>query len=447
MAIVVKIGPDGMGATVDIDRNGDEAVLVESVLHALAEAGVTCGVDAVACNEIVSAINQQPSVRTISRTVARGTPPIQGEAGNLELVVEYKRNTVGLPGEFGSIDFHERGSYTPIAMGQLIANIKLPTAGSPGKDVRGNEIPTTPGERARFTAGHGTKLEAGGTELRATRHGDLRCSGDVIEVMDIIKVAGNLDYSAGSIECDGPVRIEGDVLPGFHIRAGGDVFVGGIVDAAEITTRGSLVVGQGVLGGSRICVNGKVTLGYVRESYLECDGPIAILKEAVNSTVVSGESITIPGNARVVGGRLFARNRIEVGTAGSAKGIPTTLAAGVNPLKELRAAMLASEIHRADTVQKRIGKLKNMASPDQHAVLDHILSLASAKRDDHAEELEALQAGEINAENCRVQVKNEIHTGVRICIGKGEMTMKEERRNATFYYDVGSGQVVQVSKG
>lgn len=447
MAIVVKIDHDGMGAIVDIDRNGDEPIHVESVLHALAEAGVTFGIDPSACDEIVAKINQQPSGSRISHTIARGTRPVQGENGAVEMAVEYTRNLVGLPGEFGTIDFHERGSYTPIAIGQLIANVKLPTTGSPGKDVRGTEISTTPGERARLTAGQGTKLEAGGTELRAARHGDLRCFGDVIEVMDIIKISGNLDYAAGSIECDGPVRIEGDVLPGFHIRAGGDVFVGGVVEAAEITTRGSLVVGQGILGGSRICANSKITLGYVRESYLECDGPIAILKEAVNSTIVSGDSIVVPERGRVVGGRLFARNRINIGTAGSPKGTPTTLAAGVNPLKDFREAKLASDIHRADGVQIRIGKMKGLASPAQHEELDHILSLASAKREGHAEELEALQADEVKLADCRIQVNDEIHNGVRICIGKGEMTIQDERRNATFYYDADSGQVVQITKG
>ena len=272
------------------------------------------------------------------------------------MAVEYTRNLIGLPDHSGSIDFHERGSFTPIAKGQLIANIKLPTAGFPGKDVHGIEIKTAQGVRAQLTAGQGTKLEAGGTELRAARHGDLRCVGAVIEVMDIIKVSGNLDYGVGSIECDGPVRIEGDVLPGFHVRAGGDVFIGGVVDAAEITAGGTLTVAQGILGGSRICAKGKLTIGYVRESYLECDGAIAIMREAVNSTVVSGDSIVIPENGRVVGGRLLARTNIEVGVAGSPRGAPLQAAAGVNPLKDLRAAKLASDIHRANGVEARVTK-------------------------------------------------------------------------------------------
>jgi hypothetical protein len=125
----------------------------------------------------------------------------------------------------------------------------------------------------------------------------------------------------------------------------------------------------------------------------------------------------------------------------------TALSVGVSPLKALRAAKLAADIHRADGVQKRIGLMKGLASTDQHDVLVHILSLEAAKRESHAEELAALQAGEVKVSDCRIEVKHKIHAGVRICIGKGEMTIPDERENVTFYYDAGSGQVVQVTKG
>ncbi|HLQ79148.1 MAG TPA: FapA family protein [Terriglobia bacterium] len=446
MAIVVRINQDKMSAIVEIDRTVEEPVLLQSLVHALSEAGINHGVDDAACNEIIAAINAQPPGARLSGTVAHGTLPVPGEDGSVTMAVEYNRNLIGLPGQFGAIDFHERGSFTPIEKSQLIATIKLPTNGLPGKDVRGNELTTTPGVRASLTAGQGTKLETGGTELRAARHGDLRCTGDVIEVMDVIKVSGNLDYNVGSIECEGPVRVEGDVLPGFHIRAGGDVMVGGIVDAAEITTGGTLTVGQGVLGKSRICAKTKITVGYVRESYLECDGAVAILKEAVNSTIISGDSIVIPENGRVVGGRLLALKNIELGIAGSPKGIPTVLAAGVNPLKDMRAAKLASDIRRADAVQARIDRVKGLAKPDQHEVLDQLLSHAASKREIHAEELAALQTEQTQITACRIVVKKNVHSGVQIRIGRGDMTLQDERNNATFYFDAESGQVVQVTR-
>jgi len=217
--MVVKIKQDRMSAIVEIDRTLDEPVLIQSLLHALTEAGVMHGVDDAACNEMVAAINVQPPGGRLSGIVARGSLPVAGEDGSVKMAVEYTRNLIGLPGQFGAIDFHERGSFTPIDKDQLIATIKLPTEGVTGKDVSGNELSTIPGTRASLTAGQGTKLEAGGTELRAARHGDLRCTGDVVEVLDIIKVSGNVDYNIGSIECDGPVRVEGDVLSGFHIRS------------------------------------------------------------------------------------------------------------------------------------------------------------------------------------------------------------------------------------
>src|SRR5271169_4434260 len=107
-------------------------------------------------------------------------------------------------------------------------------------------------------------------------------------------VTGNLDYTVGNIDCEGPVRVEGDVLPGFHIRAGGDVWIGGLVDNAEVTTTGVVTVAQGALGGSRISGRRGIKAGYVREAYMESDANIFIAREALNSTVVCGDTIVIP---------------------------------------------------------------------------------------------------------------------------------------------------------
>ena len=71
----------------------------------------------------------------------------------------------------------------------------------------------------------------------------------------------------------------------------------------------------------------------------------------------------------------------------------------------------------------------------------------ATKRDVHAgSNLAALQAEETQIAACRISVKKEVHPGVRIRIGTGEMTIQDERRNAAFYFDTESGQVVQVTK-
>lgn len=444
MAIVVRVQRDKMEAIVEVERQGDDALDVDAIRRALTDAGVTYGIDDKACSDLVHALNQAPSGTKISQPVAHGTLPIDGEDGRIELAVEYVRNPVGLLRESGSIDFHEHGSFTPIVVGQLIAKIALPTAGAPGSDVLGGPLKPNPGRRARFSAGAGTKLEAGGTELRATRHGDLRCTGELIEVLDVIRVPGNLDYAVGSIKCEGPVRIEGDVLPGFHIHAGGDVWVGGVVDAAEVTSGGAVTVAQGVLKGGCICANGKIMVGYAREAYLESNSNIVISKEALNSTVVCGDSIALPESGRVVGGRLIAQNRIEAGIAGHEKGIPTVLAAGVDALKELRRAKLAADIREADRVQTRVGKIKEVARPDNQAILDQLLARVATKQAGSADELAKLNRKKMELAHCQIKVKRRLHAGVRIRIGAEDLEIQDDLPGATFHYDAGSGQVVQV---
>ena len=434
-----------MEAAVEVHRQNDSLLDIDAIKHALTEAGVTDGIDENACKELVDIVNNLPVSGRARLQVARAAPPIDGENGRFEMVVEYHRDRVGLLREFGRIDFHERGAFTPIEKGQLIAKNFLPTPGVAGKTVLGQEIKPKPGDPAKFTAGQGTKLEANKTELRATRAGDLQCIDDLIEVLDKIRVAGDLDFTVGSIECEGQVRIEGDVLPGFHVHARGDVFVSGVVDSAEINSQGTVVIAQSVLRGSRISAKQSIAVGSVRDAYLESAGNIKILTEAINSTVIANDSIVIPKAGRVIGGRLWAKNQIEVGTAGHEKGILTVLAAGLNPHEELQAAKLQAKIGWASQVEAQAIKLKEVAASEQHPQLDELASRQATKREQDEEELNELKQKKVEYENCRIKVSPDLHSGVRIRIGPAELATGDEQQPATFYYDNESGQVVEVN--
>jgi uncharacterized protein (DUF342 family) len=443
MPIVVKISQDNMEAVVEVERHDDSLIDADAIRRALDASGVKAGIDEEACGELAEMINRIPIRTSISHVVARGVSPVDGEDGRMELAVKYKLAPVGVADEHGSIDFHLRYPFTPIAAGQLIARIIPPTSGTAGMNVLGATIVAEPGKRATVSRGQGTRFEAAGLELRATRAGDLRCDGELIEVLDVIRVPGNLDYGAGSIDCAGGVRVEGDVLPGFHIHAGGDVWIAGVVDSAEVRSGGSVTVGQGILRGSLISATKSITTGYVREAYLESEGNVNIMVEAVNSTVVSGDTIVLRKGAKVVGGRLVARNRIEGGIAGHVNAVPTTLVAGVDALMELRAAKLASTIKRAEALQARVARIKHLAEPDRQAALSQLHSRFDIKREQHAKELAQLTQKELALAASRIQL-HQIHPGVRIRIGPGEISIEQEHpHGAAFHYDIGSGHVVQ----
>src|SRR5712691_7648101 len=150
MAIVVRVSNDRMEAILEVERQNDEPLDVDAVKRALADGGVTYGIDEQACNEFITEVNQAPPDTKHHAVLARGVLPVHGTDGRVEMAVEYVRNTVGTLTDSGAIDFHNRGSFTPIAQGQLIANMVLPTAGTPGTDVLGTPIKANPGSRARL---------------------------------------------------------------------------------------------------------------------------------------------------------------------------------------------------------------------------------------------------------------------------------------------------------
>ena len=103
--------------------------------HALEAAGVCHGIDENACHQLVGLVDDIPVGARARHPVAHGAPPIDGEAGNMEMTVEYTRNLVGLRDESDSVNFRDRGSFTSIEKDQLIAQIVLPTPGTPGTNV------------------------------------------------------------------------------------------------------------------------------------------------------------------------------------------------------------------------------------------------------------------------------------------------------------------------
>ena len=241
------------------------------------------------------------------------------------------------------------------------------------------------------------------------------------------------------------MRVEGDVLPEFHIRAGGDVTIGGVVDGAEVTVGGEVVIRQGLIRDSRITAKGNIKVGYVSNSYVECEGDVSILKEALHSTVLSKTSITLPATGRVVGGSLLAQKNIEVGVAGDLNGRRTVLSAGVDPTKRLKAAKLLARIQEAESVQTKIKRIKESASPERIEHMEQLLSTELAMQEKRIEELVRLQAGNADLKKCFIKIRKNAHPGVAVQIGPGELEIDGEYRSATFHYDPKSGEVVGLS--
>ena len=122
-------------------------------------------------------------------------------------------------------------------------------------------------------------------------------------------------------------------------------------------------------------------------------------------------------------------------------GLPTTLAVGVKPLQALAEIRLAAET-RAKAVKAQVNGMRHVSDSGQQATLDEQwLSREKMKWKQSTEDLPGPESADDQYADCRIKVSREIHPGVRVCIGPGELKIKDEHRGATFHYDVESGEV------
>jgi len=128
--------------------------------------------------------------------------------------------------------------------------LKIPfTKGIDGFDVFGHIIKATPGRDIKLPTGKNTVLSADGLKLLADKDGVISFSDSNVDILDIITIDGNVDFSTGNISHKGDVFIKGDVLPDFKVIAGGDIKIGGVVEGAYIESeKGSVIIHSGVLG-------------------------------------------------------------------------------------------------------------------------------------------------------------------------------------------------------
>ncbi|MBI2892523.1 MAG: DUF342 domain-containing protein [Deltaproteobacteria bacterium] len=450
MAIEVEISGDGMSAWATVVREEDVETTLPVLRAALRSAGVAFGIDVRALLALVEEVKARAAGERIRRQIASGAPRVDGTDARVEILVEDPRRSGGTERQDGRIDFRDQGQFVAVARDQLLARLHPGKPGTDGRDVRGRKIGATPAQTARLPEGSGTKVAGAGLELRAKRAGVLRTEPGRISVDELLRIAGDLDYRVGNIDCRGSVQIRGDVLPDFHIRADGDVWIDGSIDSVEVKAGGTVHVGQGILRGSRVHAAMDVSAGHLIESYVEAGRDVLVQREVLHSTVNAGGSVLVrPGSAgdphagRIVGGAVRARLRLEAAVAGKKSGVATELVVGVDPLVAIRCLQLRAEAERLRSNARRFERLRPLTATRMAPELDR---LAQAQEEDLRRielELARLEAARSPDPSAYVKIGREINEGVRIWFGPSELAFYDSRCGGWFVFDSTRGRITE----
>lgn len=348
-----------------------KAIGARRILDELARMGVSEGIRA---GQVMAALEQ---ARTGNRcvegvTVALGQPPEHGRDGWLEFF-QGERESVGTMDASGRVDWRERGYSPVVAAGRDIARLHPPTAGTPGRNVFGGEIPARPGSPLPVWPGPHVEALEDGSLFRSRMTGVVLYSRNILEVSELLAVSGDVDYATGNIRVEqGSVLIKGTVRSGFEIQAPRSVFVDEVVEHCRIRAGGDVVVNGGIfMSGEKdafIRAGGSVSATYTHNARILAGGDVTIAHYITCRVVQSGYRVRSGGRVRVtdpkgriMGGTVVCAEGLEVFEVGSPLGVATVLALSPES-PELRALIL--EKRQIKTLVAEVDKSLGQGPPE-----------------------------------------------------------------------------------
>ena len=353
--ILVKIPPDKMTATVEIDPPffAKAWPTVDAVLSSLAANHVKVGIDTTAIESLLARkLANQPVV------VAAGVPPVEGKDAYIELLKDPDRPFEVRDDE--KIDFWSRSTIVTVHPGQEIA-VKHPLqTGKNGTDVTGGVVKYKPVRNIEFSFGDGLKRDDVDTLLLvATAEGQLKNDKGRLVVLTELDIHRDIDFGVGSIDFTGAVKIHGAVRDGFHVVAQGNIEINGPVEGAEIDSQGVVVIHGGIRGVGKAVIraNGDISIDFCDQTTIRAGGSILVNKAVMHSRLYAQRAVMAMGSSKqsqIAGGRIEAGLEVSCNILGSEMGTKTEVVVGLPPSQLEKRKVFTTEIKRLEENLERI---------------------------------------------------------------------------------------------
>lgn len=377
--------------------------------------------------------------------VSTGTAARPGEDGRVELQVPVVPR-VGRFLEDGSIDFKSRGVGVSVEPDTLLAVVHPATAGFDGVTVRGRALSAVPGRPTNLEAGTGVEARPDGPVVRyfAQAQGCVRQQGQVLEVVPLLALPGDVDYATGNLDLTGNLTVEGVVRGGFEIKATGDVVVGqGLENGAVVRSGGAISVSRGVFGGkTRVVALSMIQAQFVHDASLVCKGDVEIGSYAYHSRIRAGGWVRVQGKGEhggITGGEICGTSGILTASAGSESAAGTRLIAGIDPevagsLQKVEQGLeycrnntqkLATALRSGSTDPRVVAQTIGRAVPSDRprlCLLARKLGELTRVAERLEQERERLQERQRQtAQEAQIRVDGTLHAGVDVFIGRAHL--------------------------
>lgn len=415
---------------------GASALSADEIIRDLANLGIRHGIDTERIQEIASKINYFEPYE-----VAHGTPPVDGVDAYITYQFDVEKKAKPKVKEDGSVDFHDLDSLNHVKKGDVLAVMTPEVPGVPGIDVLGRTIQPKRAKRAAFKYGRNMVVSEDGLKLLSDVNGHVTLEGDKIFVSNVLEVV-DVDASTGDIDYDGNVRISGNVLAGFSVKASGNIEVNGIVEGATVQAGGDLILIHGVQGMGKAVLkcNGNMVTKFLESAKQVIVGGNLETDTILHSKVEARGNINVTGkNGLIVGGDVRSTVLISAKYIGNEMGTATVVGVGVDPSEKRKLESLKKEITALNDTKVKLNQIITMLRKKQEAdgnldadklemLQKSTRNLILAEHDMTVKRNEFNELSNLVSEdsNARIKVSRTIYSGTKLLFGDNYMFIKNK---------------------
>ncbi|MCK5075330.1 MAG: DUF342 domain-containing protein, partial [Calditrichia bacterium] len=261
--------------------------------------------------------------------ITNGIKPVNGKKEHFKFLIDITKKPKPVKKEDGSVDFKQLIIPNLVKSGQKVME-KIPDdPGTPGKTIKGESITPTITAVKTVKPTNDLKVDPENPNIYlADKSGLIVIEENVVKITTRLVINGNVDFSTGSVNFPGSVRVAGDLKSGFSVEADGDVEIQGTVEDSELIVGGNLTIKFGFTGtgNGKITCKNDVKLGYAVNQKIECKN-LKFLKEIVNCDV-KAENEVLSDFGKVISGRVQAGMAINVNQVGHEESAAAQLIVG-----------------------------------------------------------------------------------------------------------------------
>ncbi len=453
-SVEVFLAPDAMSASITLgaEEGLGLPLTVERVIAALNAKGIVSGIEPFSVAEAVAEARAGDPV--LRYAVARGRQPLPAGGAKIEWLAQLASGALYKPAEGGRVDFKERDTMTRVSEGDPI--LKVVTTGGLGEDgmdLLGRVVKAGREKNADKALEHDEtvreeKAEDGSVSYIAAASGELLVQAGRVSVRARLAIPSDLGPETGNIRFPGAVQVAGSVISGFTLMAGGDVSIGGAIEASLVSSEGSIAISGGVKGARKATIRARkgIEAAFAEQALLLAVEDIRIKNACILCNVkTNGKLVLSSEKAALIGGLCRARKGIDVSVLGSENYKKTEVSFGQDYL-------VADQI---EAEEREIEKLKGLIVQADRAMAD--LERAGAGLDrirlDKVKMMKLLEKRTHRVFDLRekfeehvaseVRVRGTVFPGVIIESHNRFLEVRSQKTKVVFAFDMKLGRIIE----